>query len=254
MSIVIAVFGLLPYAGSYIGMNSLFYGFDTWYLILVVPALLLSMVAQAAVKGTFGKYSQLGARAGFTGQSAARRILNQNGLTHIQIERVAGQLTDHYDPRSQILRLSESTYDSTSIAAIGVAAHEAGHAVQHDEGFWPNRLRSLLVPVAQIGSSFGPYLAIFGIILSIDILISVGIFLYAGAVLFYLITLPVEFDASRRAIRVLEDQGMLTDQELTGAKKVLRAAALTYIASTLVAFASLLRLLLLARSRDDRRR
>ncbi len=243
-------FSLIGYGGT----AGYFYGLDTWYLILVVPALLLSLAAQAAVKGTFSKYSRLGARSGYTGQSAARRILNQHGLSHIPVERVSGQLTDHYDPRSQVLRLSESTYDSTSIAAIGVAAHEAGHAVQHDEGYLPNRIRGFLVPVAQIGSSFGPYLAIFGIILSIPILINVGIFLFAGAVLFYLITLPVEFNASRRAIRVLEEQGMLTDQELSGARKVLRAAAMTYIASTLVAFASLMRLLLLAKSRDDRRR
>lgn len=250
MSMILTFCSLI---GTY-GTGGLFLGIDSWYLILVVPALLLSLAAQALVKGTFSKYSQLGARAGFTGQSAARRILNQHGLSHIQIERVAGQLTDHYDPRSQVLRLSESTFDSSSIAAIGVAAHEAGHAVQHDEGFWPNKLRGLLVPVAQIGSSFGPYLAVIGIVLSYSFLTYAGIVLFSGAVLFYLITLPVEFDASRRAIRVLEDQGMLTDQELGGAKKVLRAAALTYVASTLVAFASLLRLLLLARSRDDRRR
>lgn len=244
------LFSLLG-GGSSLGM---FYGLDAWYLILVIPALLLSMVAQAAVKGTFSKYSKLGARSGYSGQSAARRILNQYGLSHIQIERTVGQLTDHYDPRSQILRLSESTYDSTSIAAIGVAAHEAGHAVQHDEGYLPNRIRGLLVPVAQIGSSFGPYLALFGIIMSLPLLINAGIFLFAGAVLFYLITLPVEFNASTRAIRVLEEQGLLTEEELNGARKVLRAASMTYIASALVAFASLMRLLLLARGRDGRRR
>lgn len=244
--------GLTGLAGY--GSAGMFYGLDIWYLVLVIPALLLSMFAQAAVKGTFSKYSKLGARSGYTGQSAARRILNQSGLTHIQIERVPGQLTDHYDPKAQVLRLSESTYDSSSIAAIGVAAHEAGHAVQHDEGYLPNQLRGMLVPVAQIGSSFGPYMALFGIVLSLPILTSIGIFLFAGAVLFYLVTLPVEFNASHRAIRVLEDQGMLTDQELNGAKKVLSAAALTYVASALVAFASMMRLLLLARSRDDRRR
>lgn len=244
------LFSLLG-GGSSLGM---FYGLGAWYLVLVIPALLLSMIAQAAVKGTFSKYSKLGARSGYSGQSAARRILNQYGLSHIQIERTVGQLTDHYDPRSQILRLSESTFDSTSIAAIGVAAHEAGHAVQHDEGYLPNRIRGLLVPVAQIGSSFGPYLALFGIIMSLPLLINAGIFLFAGAVLFYLITLPVEFNASTRAIRVLEEQGLLTEEELNGARKVLRAAAMTYIASTLVAFASLMRLLLLARGRDGRRR
>ena len=238
---------------SYYGSNNFYTGIDTWYLILVIPALILSLVAQVAVKGTFSKYSKLGARSGYTGQSAARRILNQNGLSHVAVERVAGQLTDHYDPKAHVLRLSEATYDSSSIAAIGVAAHEAGHAVQHDEGFWANAIRSALVPVAQIGSSFGPYLAIIGLIAGISFLTGLGIVLFAGAVLFYLVTLPVEFDASRRAIRVLEDQGMLTDQELKGAKSVLRAAAMTYIASTLVAFASMLRLILLARGRNDRR-
>jgi hypothetical protein len=238
---------------SYYGGNNFYTGIDSWYLILVIPALILSLVAQAAVKGTFSKYSKLGARSGYTGQSAARRILNQNGLSHVAIERVTGQLTDHYDPKARVLRLSEATYDSSSIAAIGVAAHEAGHAAQHDEGFWANAVRSALVPVAQIGSSFGPYLAIIGLFAGISFLTGLGIVLFAGAVLFYLVTLPVEFDASRRAIRVLEDQGMLTDQELKGAKSVLRAAAMTYIASALVAFASMLRLILLARGRNDRR-
>ena len=248
MSLAIFITIMSTSLGNYNGIY-----IDPYYLILVIPALLLSLVAQAAVKGTFSKYSKLGAKSGYTGQSAARRILNQNGLSHIAVERVAGQLTDHYDPKAKVLRLSESTYDSSSIAAIGVAAHEAGHAVQHDEGFWANTIRSALVPVAQIGSSVGPYMAIFGFFAGLEFLIYLGIVLFAGAVLFYLITLPVEFDASRRAIRVLEDQGMLTDQELKGAKSVLRAAAMTYIASTLVAFASLLRLILLARGRNDRR-
>jgi uncharacterized protein len=246
--------GLLGGLGGYGGYGSLFYGIDSWYLILVIPAFLLSLIAQAGVRGTFNKYSQIEARSGNTGQTAARRILDQNGLTSVRIEQVAGQLTDHYDPRSRTLRLSQATYNSTSIAAIGVAAHEAGHAVQHDEGYMPNKLRSLLVPVAQIGSSFGPYLAIFGLLLSMTFLFNIGIILYAGAVLFYLVTLPVEFNASARAIRVLDEQNLLTDNELGGAKKVLRAAAMTYIASALVAFASLLRFLLLARGRNDRQR
>lgn len=243
---------ITPVLLSGVGNYGYFY-IDTWYLVLVVPALLLSLLASASVKKTFAKYSRLGARAGYTGQSAARRILNQNGLSHIAVERVAGELTDHYDPKAQKLRLSESTYDSSSIAAIGVAAHEAGHAVQHDERYWANAIRSTLVPVAQIGSSVGPYLAIFGFILQLQFLTSIGIVLFSGAVLFYLVTLPVEFDASRRAIRVLEDQGMLTEEELKGAKNVLRAAAMTYVASTLVAFASLLRLILLSRGRSGRR-
>ena len=236
------------------GGGSLLYGLDIWYLVLIVPALLLSLVAQAGVKGTFSKYSQIPARSGYTGQSAARRILNQYGLAEVRVERTPGQLTDHYDPRSQVLRLSDATCDSPSIAAIGVAAHEAGHAVQHHECYLANKVRSLLVPVAQIGSSFGPYLALFGLFLGFPFLVDIGILLFAGAVAFYLVTLPVEFDASRRAIRVLEDQGMLTDDELAGARKVLRAAAMTYIASTLMAFASLARLILLSRGSNDRRR
>ncbi len=232
------------------GLNSFY--IDPYYLILVLPALLLSLLASAGVKGTFSKYSKLGALSGYTGQTAARRILDENGLMMVQIARVSGQLTDHYDPKTQTLRLSDSTYESSSIAAIGVAAHEAGHAVQHAEGYWPNKVRSVLVPVAQIGSSFGPYMAIFGIFLNFSWLIYAGIILFSGAVLFYLITLPVEFNASHRAIIILGDRNMLTEQELKGAKSVLRAAALTYVASTLVAFASLLRLILLARGRNDR--
>ncbi|MDD2534539.1 MAG: zinc metallopeptidase [Eubacteriales bacterium] len=233
--------------------TSLFYGFDTYYLILVIPAILLSLVASSRVKSTFARYSRESTRAGFTGESAARQILDAQGLQQVRIEHVSGHLTDHYDPRTQILRLSDATYTSRSIAAIGVAAHEAGHAIQHDEGYWPNKVRSALVPVANIGSQFGPYMAIFGIILGFSPLINIGIALFAGAVLFYLITLPVEFDASRRAIVLLEQQQLLDTDELTGAKKVLRAAAMTYIASTIVAFANLLRLILLARGRNDRR-
>ena len=234
--------------------NGLLYGIDVWYLVLIVPALLFSLIAQAGVKGAFSKYSQIAARSGDTGHSAARRILDQNGLSSVRVEKTPGQLTDHYDPRSQVLRLSESTCDSSSIAAIGVAAHEAGHAVQHSEGYLANKVRGALVPVAQIGSSFGPYLAIFGIFLGFPFLVNIGIVLFAGAVLFYLVTLPVEFDASRRAMRVLEDQGMLTDDELVGARKVLRAAAMTYVASALMSFASLARLILISRSNNDRRR
>lgn len=233
-------------------MNML-YGIDPYYLILVIPALILSLVAQGMVKGTFARYNKIGTRSGYTGETAARRILDLNGLQQVRIEHVAGQLTDHFDPRTQVLRLSDSTYKSASIAAIGVAAHEAGHAIQHDTGFWPNKVRASLVPIANIGSQFGPYMAIFGIILGFSPLTNIGIALFAGAVLFYLITLPVEFDASHRAISVLEEQGMMSEEELRGARSVLRAAAMTYIASTIVAFANLLRLILLSRNRNDRR-
>jgi Zn-dependent membrane protease YugP len=231
----------------------LFYGLDPYYLMLVIPALLLSLVAQSLVRSTFSRYSERAARTGYTGNTAARRILDSHNLRHVRIETVRGQLTDHFDPRSQVLRLSDSTFASPSIAAIGVAAHEAGHAIQHAEGFWPNKVRAALVPVANIGSQVGPYLAIFGIVLGNSPLTTAGIWLFSGAVLFYLITLPVEFDASHRALRILEEQGMMTEEELTGARKVLRAAALTYVASALMAFANLLRLILLADRRDDRK-
>jgi hypothetical protein len=229
------------------------FGIDIWYIILVLPAFVLSMIAQAKVKSTFAKYSGLLAQSGYTGHSTARRILDQNGLGQVTIEGVKGQLTDHYDPRGKVLRLSESTYANRSIAAIGVAAHEAGHAIQHADGYWPNKVRTALVPVAQIGSSFGPYMALFGLVLGLPFLVEIGIMLFAAAFLFYLITLPVEFNASSRALRLLEAQGILGDYELKSARKVLNAAAMTYVASTLVAFASLLRLILLSRGRNGRR-
>lgn len=231
------------------GSAGLLYGLDIWYLVLVVPAFIFSLYAQSSIKKTFSRYSSEINRAGYTGQSAARRILDQNRLDAVQVEHVSGQLTDHFDPRSNVLRLSDATYNSSSIAAVGVAAHEAGHAIQHDSGYLPNRIRGALVPVARIGSTLGPYMAIFGIILAIQPLINIGILLFTGAFLFYLVTLPVEFNASSRALRVLEQQGILSNQELEGARKVLRAAAMTYVASALVAFASLMRLLLLSRGR-----
>ncbi len=230
-----------------------FYGIDYTYLLLIVPVLILSLIAQASVKSTFTKYSKEASRSGLTGQAAARQILDQNGLFNVRIERTPGQLTDHFDPRTNVLRLSDATHSSPSIAAIGVAAHEAGHAIQHDVGYVPNKLRSLLVPVANIGSRIGPYMAIFGLILSMPTLTNIGIFLFFFAVLFYVVTLPVEFNASNRAIAVLRDQGILTTDELTGAKKVLRAAAMTYVASALMAFANLARLILLSRNNRDRR-
>jgi Zn-dependent membrane protease YugP len=204
------------------------------------------------VKSTFARYNRIDSRSGYTGERAARRILDQNGLFSVRIEKVAGTLTDHYDPRSNVLRLSDSTFSSTSIAAIGVAAHEAGHAIQHDTGYVPNKLRSALVPIANIGSTAGPYLAMFGLILSMQFLLNIGIILFAFAVLFYVITLPVEFNASHRALTVLEEQAMMTEDEIKGARKVLSAAALTYIASALMAFASMIRLILLSRNRDRR--
>lgn len=209
-----------------------------------MPAFLFTLYAQFKVKGTFNKFSELGNRRGYTGARVAREILDQNGLMDVLVEPVSGRLTDHYDPRTRVVRLSESVYHSTSVSAIGVAAHETGHAIQHKEAYGPLGLRSSLVPVASIGSSFGPYMAIFGFIFRIDFLAQLGIILFALAVLFYLITLPVEFDASRRAIAILDERGILDQQELVPTKKVLTAAAMTYVASALMAVANLLHLVL----------
>jgi Zn-dependent membrane protease YugP len=223
--------------------------FDYYYLILVVPTLILSLWAQIMVKSTFAKYSKISCSRRITGQDSAALLLKANNIRDVQIEATGGSLTDHYDPSSKRLRLSQPVYNVNSIAAVGVAAHETGHAIQHAVSWGPLALRSTLVPVANIGSMFGPYLAMAGLIFSMDILLNIGIFLFAGAVLFYLITLPVEFDASARAIAILRSNNVLTHEELRGVKKVLTAAALTYVASALTAVMSLLRLVLLSRSR-----
>lgn len=225
-----------------------FYG-DIWFLILIVPAFILSMIASSMVKRTYKKYDQMPSASNMSGAAAARRILDQNGLQDVTIERVSGELTDHFDPRKGVLRLSASTHDSTSVAAIGVAAHEAGHAIQHAHAYFPNKIRGVLVPAANIGSSTGPYIAIIGLIFNIPLIINLGILLFAVAVLFYLVTLPVEFNASHRAMQILGQNGILYGDELVGARKVLTAAAMTYVASLLVAIASLARLILLSRGR-----
>ena len=225
---------------------------DEYYLMLVLPALILSLIAQVAVKSAFSKYSKVGSRGGFTGASAASEILRKNGVYDVRVERVSGRLSDHYDPRKKVLRLSDEVYGSNSVASIGVAAHEAGHALQHASSYGPLLLRGTLVPVANIGSNVGPYLAIAGLFMGYDPLVNIGIILFSAAVLFYVVTLPVEFNASRRALAQIGQNNMLSQAELTGASKVLRAAAMTYLASALVAFANLARLILLSRGRRRR--
>ena len=223
--------------------------FDYYYLVLVVPTLLLSLYAQFKVKSAFSKYSQVQTMRKISGKEAAALLLRSNSISNVTIQRVGGSLSDHYDPSHKVLRLSEPVYDKTSIAAVGVAAHETGHAIQDKEKYAPLVLRSTLVPVANIGSSAGPYLALAGIIFRMNLLLNIGIILFACAVLFYLVTLPVEIDASRRALKVLEHNAVLSQEELKGAKKVLSAAALTYVASALAAMANLLRLILISRDR-----
>jgi len=223
--------------------------FDTYFLILVVPTLILSMLAQVKVKSTFSKYSQIRCSRNISGRDAALILLKTNSINDVVVEPVRGSLSDHYDPGSKKLRLSEPVFAQPSIAAVGVAAHEAGHAIQHARGYAPLVLRSTLVPVANIGSSIGPWMAIAGFFFQFPLLINLGIILFGAAVVFYIITLPVEFNASTRALALLRSNNILTREELHGAKEVLTAAALTYVASALTAIMSLIRLILLSRRR-----
>jgi Zn-dependent membrane protease YugP len=227
--------------------------FDSYYLVLVVPTIILSLIAQIMVKSTFAKYSKIPCSRRITGQDSAALLLKSNNIRDVQIEATGGSLTDHYDPSSKKLRLSQPVYNVNSIAAVGVAAHETGHAIQHATRWGPLVLRSTLVPVANIGSMLGPYIAMAGLFFNNQtfgpLLFNIGILLFSAAVLFYIITLPVEFDASARAIAILRDNHVLTADELKGVKKVLTAAAMTYVASALTALMSLLRLILLRKRR-----
>ena len=229
-----------------------FFYFDTYYIILVVPAILIALWAQVRVKSTFAKYSAQPLSNGLTGAQAARRILDANGLSDVRVERQPGNLTDHYDPRNKTLALSDPVYNSTSVAAIGVAAHECGHAVQHFEGYAPLSIRGALVPVVNFGSMISWPLIIIGLFMNgqmSSFLIDIGILLFMVAVAFHLITLPVEINASRRAVKVLGNSGMLREDEVGGVKKVLRAAAMTYVASAAAMILQLLRLLILTNGR-----
>lgn len=228
-----------------------FYYFD-WTYILVIIGAVLSIWASSRVNSTYNRYSKVRSATGMTGAQAARRILDYNGLTNVQIEHVRGNLTDHYDPSRKILRLSDATYGSTSVAAIGVAAHECGHAVQDKEGYGPLIIRSKLVPASNLGSKLGIPLIILGIILSYNqVLIQIGIWVFCLAVLFQIVTLPVEFNASNRALAMIESYGITGTQETAYCKKVLSAAALTYVAAAATAILQLLRLLILTRRHDD---
>ena len=226
-----------------------YYG-DSLSLWLALAALLISLAASWNVKATYSRYNKVYNRRGLTGAQGARQILNDNGLAHIRIERVSGSLTDHFDPSAGVVRLSDSTYDSTSVGAIGVAAHECGHAVQHDVGYFPIRIRSAVIPLTRIGSSLAIPLAVLGVIFSFPMLVDIGILLFSAVVFFQLVTLPVEFNASARAMRTLRDHHLLEGDELSGARKVLTAAALTYLAALLTALVNLLRLLALRRRSD----
>lgn len=225
--------------------------YDSYYLVLVLPAILIAMAAQIMVKTTFRRYASVFSRRGQTAAQVARRILDDNGLQAVRLERVSGDLTDHYDPKANVIRLSDSVYNSASVASIGVAAHEAGHAVQHAVGYVPIKLRNAVLPVANIGSAAAMPIIVIGLLLSFEPLVSIGILLFSALVLFQLVTLPVEFNASRRALATLRDSHILEGKELSGARRVLSAAAMTYVAAVLVSAMQLLRLVLLTNRRRD---
>ena len=230
-----------------------FYYYDYWYLVLVMPALLISLWAQIKVKSTFNKYSRKGVSCGMTGAAASRLIQQANGI-HTGLEAVAGELSDHFDPRSNTIRLSSAVYGQASVAAVGVAAHETGHALQHAHGYAPVKLRTAMVPVTNLASSLSPVLILLGILLSMDAFAYLGVALFSIATLFQLVTLPVEFNASRRAVVALEQSGQFTRDEIKGVKKVLTAAALTYVAALFVSLMTLLRYILLVSGNRGRRR
>lgn len=220
-------------------------------MIILLPALLISAWAQMRINSTYEKYSRIRSGSGYTGAQVARRLLDKHGLYDVPIELVRGKLTDHYDPRSRVMRLSSEVYHGTSVAAIGIAAHETGHAYQHEERYSPLVIRNTIVPIVNLGSNLSWIIFFFGMILSIPSLLNVGILLFLGVVVFQLITLPVEFNASSRAMDVLESSGILYDEEITGARRVLKAAAMTYIAAAIASIAQLLRLIALSNRRRD---
>ena len=224
------------------------FAFD-WTILLVIPGFIISIWAQIKVSTTFNKYSKISTQKGLSGYGAARKILDANGLSHVRIEQVRGNLTDHYDPRKNVIRLSESVYHATSPAAIGVAAHEAGHAIQYATNYAPIRLRAKLVTVTNIGSMISMPLFFIGLIFAFYPLTIAGIILYSLVAFFQLATLPVEFNASARAMSVLESSGILNENELKASRKVLTAAAMTYVAALLTSLLTLLRLLILANGR-----
>ena len=235
-----------------------YYGFDWTYIVLVLPCILFSMWASSSVNSTFKRYSTHHSMRHITGAQAAQRVLSWNGVNGVRIERISGKLTDHFDPRTNVIRLSDSVYDSTSVAAIGVACHEAGHAVQYARHYAPIKLRAAIIPITNIGSKLAMPLILLGLVLNFsgglsNGLVYLGIGCFALSLVFQLVTLPVEFNASRRAMRAIADSNILTEDEQRGARKTLTAAAMTYVAATAVALSQLIRLLVLfgGRRRND---
>ena len=228
-----------------------YYGFDYTYVLVLIGAV-LCMWASYRVNSVYNKYSHIRSASGMTGAEVAQRILDRNGVRDVRVEHVSGNLTDHYDPRTQTVNLSDAVYGSTSVAALGVAAHECGHVMQHESGYMPLKIRTALVPAANLGSQIGLPLVIIGLIFGLsNSFIAIGIWIFALAVLFQIVTLPVEFNASHRALAMLEEYGILGTDEVEASRKVLGAAAMTYVAAAASAVLQLLRLIMLGRRRDD---
>lgn len=227
-----------------------YWGFD-WTYILIIIALLISLAVQMNMKGTFQKYSRVRSERGMTGAQAAERILHNAGIYNVRVERIHGNLNDHYDPRTKVIKLSDSIYGSNSLAAVGVAAHECGHAIQDATGYAPLGIRSALVPAANLGSQLSWPLFLIGLIFFMKPLLTAGIILFCAALLFQIVTLPVEFNASGRALRTLEQTGIMAPQEIRDTRKVLGAAAMTYVAAVAASLLQLLRLVLLSRRSDN---
>lgn len=227
----------------------MYYFYDATYILVLIGAV-ISIIASMNVKSTFSRYSRNNYRTNMTGAQAASEILRAAGITDVRIERVSGNLTDHYSPKEGVLRLSDSVYDVNTVAAVGVAAHECGHAMQYDQDYFPIKIRSVVIPLANIGSSLSWPVILLGLIFGATGLMQIGVLLFSLVVIFQLLTLPVEFDASARALRTLRDRNMLAGRELSGARQVLTAAALTYVAALVTSVLQLLRLVLITRRND----
>ncbi len=231
----------------------MFYGFDITYLIFIVPCIIITLICQINVSSAFSKYSQIPNSRNMTGAQTAEYVLRQNGVTGVRIEHISGNLTDHFDPRTNVIRLSDNVYNCSTVAAVGVAAHEAGHAVQHAQNYLPNKIRTAILPLANIGSRTSWGLIILGLLFSSKIgfvLLYMGIVLFSFSVLFTVATLPVEFNASSRALKCIRETNLLNEEEYNGAKRTLRAAAMTYVASALTAILQLLRLIIISKNKN----
>lgn len=231
----------------------MFYTFDMTYLIFIVPCIIITLICQINVSSAFSKYSQIPNSRNMTGAQAAEYVLRQNGVTGVRIEHISGNLTDHFDPRTNVIRLSDNVYNCTTVAAVGVAAHEAGHAVQHAQNYLPNKIRTAILPLANIGSRTSWGLIILGLLFSSKIgfvLLYMGIVLFSFSVLFTVATLPVEFNASSRALKCIRETNLLNAEEYDGAKRTLKAAAMTYVASALTSILQLLRLIIISKNKN----